>query len=294
MYAKKSILIAALAFVLVPCSYASAQVPESAQKKFQEAAPVEDFGDDSLAYDEAKSHEESKMLTEAAPAEPASDYVADEPYTISDVYIDLKSIPVSKARDQALMQAQRLAYRSLCQRFAVQDNSDKLSDDDIANIVRSFEMQKEQISAARYIGVFKISFKEEAAKKHLFDSKNVFSESASKSGFQAPEPLNKPEEAVLYTPDYMKHENNVPQHTSMFTIKADVAAASSEAWGKIRSKISSIPAVTDIKMEGLGNGIVKINLSFNTSIQNLAQMLSDRNLLLRQVSYDVYEIYEMG
>ena len=317
MYTKKFsfsvyCFIAAMAFVIMPCSYALAQVPA----KFQNPKPTEkasvseeseesseDFGDDSLAYDEAKSYEESKSL-EAASSDSNSEYSGDEPYTISDVHIDLKSLPVSKARDQALIQAQRLAYRSLCQRFAVQDNADKLSDDDIANIVKSFEMQKEQISAARYIGVFRISFKPEAAKKYIFDSKNTssvsaFREDAFKNGFQNSETFPPPKEQSLdripyYLQTSQTMESNAAPHSALFTINAEITASSSDAWTRIKSKISSIPEVTDIKIEGLDNGLVKIKLSFNTSIQNLAQRLSAQSLLLRQISYDVYEIYEMG
>jgi len=274
MHVQKSILIAVLAFLFMPLNGAFAQVPSTAHKTMQQE-------EDDLSYDEAASHAEMQALKEASPAGSISDYVEEEdPYTVSNVYIDLKDVPVSKARDQALMQAQRLAYRSLCQRFGVQDNSDSLDDDAIAAMVKSFEMQKEQISSARYIGVFKILFKEDAAKKRMYADKKDNNENMNNT-FNAP------------MPSMPQNPFNPSYGASMSTIRAEVAAPSSESWGRIKAKIASIPLVTDIKIERLGTGVVKTNISFNGSIHDLAQMLSQQNLLLRQISYDTYEIYEM-
>lgn len=101
-------------------------------------------------------------------------------YTVTDVPADVTADNAVHARDQALTQAQRLAFNQLIDRLGAPTSVvKKLSDDDIASLVKSFEVQNERRSAVRYIGTFTIQFKPNAVRNYLGSKNATYSETHS-------------------------------------------------------------------------------------------------------------------
>ncbi len=89
-------------------------------------------------------------------------------FTVTDVAVDVTADSAAHARDQAFVQAQRQALALLLERLdAGSKAADGLSDDDIAALVKSFEVQSERASSVRYIGAFTVQFKPNAMRTYL-------------------------------------------------------------------------------------------------------------------------------
>jgi uncharacterized protein DUF2066 len=91
----------------------------------------------------------SLMLLAAAPLRAAED----DPYSVT-VSIDATSDTIGKARDQARNDGQRRAFATLVERLSGGNPSTKLAkldDNTLADLVGSFEVANERMSAVRYI-----------------------------------------------------------------------------------------------------------------------------------------------
>ena len=184
-----------------------------------------------------------------------------ESYTVTDVNADVTADTASHARDQAIMQAERTAYSQFCVRMGVPDHSAKLSDDALASLVQSFEVQNERLSAVRYIGVFTIRFKPSAMQKKL--GIPVATEGAG----------------VL------------PQGPAAHLTVA-VQTDSLAAWSQIKLRLGKVPQVAKIDTLDLGRGVSHIDLSFSGSLDDLRQAVTTQGLVLRQNEYGVWELYD--
>ena len=81
-------------------------------------------------------------------------------FEVTDVKVDVTAASSAKARDQAVIEAQRTAFLQLLDRIGARDSFGKsFSDDDIAALVQSFDVQDEHTSSVRYIGTFTVQFK---------------------------------------------------------------------------------------------------------------------------------------
>lgn len=118
-------------------------------------------------------------------------------YQISGVNIDLTDVSAAKARDQAILSAQREAFSKLLERLDLDTGlGDKLSSDDLAALVQNFEVTNERTSSVRYLGVFTIQFRPSAVKSYL----------ASK-GVKVADTRSKP---VLVLPVYVASAGGAP------------------------------------------------------------------------------------
>lgn len=188
--------------------------------------------------------------------------VVTEPFTITDVNVDVTSDSPAHARDNALMQAQRLAYAQLCARLNAADNSAKLSDDDLAALVRSFEVQNERLSAVRYIGVFTIHFNQAAVQKKL----NV-------------------------PPVTVGEVKPVPQGpVSRLTVA--VQTDSLAAWAQIKRRLGAVPQVAKIDTLSLGRGVSQIDLSFSGSLDELTEALTQQGFVLRSNETGAWDLID--
>jgi hypothetical protein len=101
-------------------------------------------------------------------------------YGVTDVAVDVTADSAAHARDQAITQAQRLAFGQLLERLGVDASvGAKLSDDDIATLVQNFEVQNERASSVRYLGVFTVNFKPNAVRAYLGGRSTGFTEQRS-------------------------------------------------------------------------------------------------------------------
>jgi hypothetical protein len=188
--------------------------------------------------------------------------VFSEPYTITDVSTDVTSDTAAHARDKALMQAERLAYKQLCKRFDATDDSDKHNDDEIASLVRSFEVQSERLSAVRYIGVFTIRFNPAAVQK------------------------------VISAPSMPSGEIETTPQSPVSHIIVDVQADSLMAWVQLKRRLGAVRQVSKIDTLNLGRGFVHIDLSYVGLLDDLRRSVTDQGLVLRQNEKGAFELYD--
>jgi Uncharacterized protein conserved in bacteria (DUF2066) len=89
-------------------------------------------------------------------------------FEVTDVSVDVTAASAAKARDQAVIEAQRTAFHEMLDRIGARDDFGKsFTDDDIAALVQSFEVQNEHTSSVRYIGTFTVQFKPNAMRSQL-------------------------------------------------------------------------------------------------------------------------------
>lgn len=94
-------------------------------------------------------------------------------YKVSNIDVDVTAANAAKARDQAILQAQRAGLVQLVGRLGGAEKiATTLSDDDVALLVKAFEVQKETTSAVRYIASFSVQYKPLGI-KNLMDRNGV-------------------------------------------------------------------------------------------------------------------------
>ncbi|MFA5041249.1 MAG: hypothetical protein WC464_06430 [Bdellovibrionales bacterium] len=185
-----------------------------------------------------------------------------EPYTITNVNADVTADTAAHARDKALMQAQREAYKRLCARFKAPNNSDKLSDDDIAALVQSFEVQRERVSAVRYIGVYTIRFNPSAV------------------------------QGVVSAPELPSVEEAPQPQTPVSHIAVSVQTDSLMIWMQYKRRLMAIPQVSKLDVLNLGRGLIRVDLSYVGLLEDLKQAAMERGLVLRQNERGVFELFD--
>lgn len=88
-------------------------------------------------------------------------------YTVTDVPVDITADNAAHARDEAIVQAQRAALAELVEHVGANQSANKISDDDLATLVQSFEVQDEHASSVRYIGTYTVQFRPAATHDYL-------------------------------------------------------------------------------------------------------------------------------
>lgn len=86
-----------------------------------------------------------------------------EPLTVADVIIDKTAKNAVVARNEAMVEAQRVSFQKLAERNMTADafKTLKLPDDKtIMTLVQDFEIKNEQLSATRYVANFTVRFRE--------------------------------------------------------------------------------------------------------------------------------------
>jgi hypothetical protein len=188
-----------------------------------------------------------------------------EGYTVTGVDADVTADSAAHARDQALMLAERAAYVQLCKRLGVADNSDKLDNDTLAALVQSFEIQRERLSAVRYIGVYTVHFNPAAIQRIM----------GTQVAPVAPvsEPKTTPQGPVSH-------------------ITVDVQVDTLATWAQIKQRLSVTPRVVKVDTLTLGRGFVRIDLSYNGELGSLVQAVTDRGLILSQSGNDTFDLFD--
>ncbi|MFH1157783.1 MAG: DUF2066 domain-containing protein [Pseudomonadota bacterium] len=111
----------------------------------------------------AQAYFPSPVPAQAPPTVPA---VTDGPLTVTDIVIDKTDRNAVLAREQAIAEAQRTAFRKLAERVMTPEEIENYAFPDdkvIALLVQNFEIRNEQISASRYVASFTVRFSPEIA-----------------------------------------------------------------------------------------------------------------------------------
>lgn len=84
-----------------------------------------------------------------------------ELFAVHDVAVDATADSAAKARDIARAQGERDAFQRLLERLVLPEDRARLpmvSDDDLTNLIRNFEVQNERTSTVRYLGTYTFRF----------------------------------------------------------------------------------------------------------------------------------------
>ena len=104
-------------------------------------------------------------------------------FTVRDVPVDRTEVTAAAAREAALLDGQRLAFRRLLERLVPQADYGqlpKLSDAQISDLVQNYEVQSERTSAVRYIATLTYRFKPDDVRTLLRTANIPFAETYAK------------------------------------------------------------------------------------------------------------------
>ncbi len=193
---------------------------------------------------EGEPSDESPVVKELpSPSAPSS-----EIYTVADITADVTADTAAKARDKALMQAERAAYSELCARLNMADNGAKMSDDALASLVQSFEVQSERVSSVRYIGVYTIHFKPSAIQKR----QGVSVQAGAVKALQGP----------------VTHLTVAVQTNSL------------AAFAQTKQRLEKVHQVARVDTLSLGTAASQIDVSYSGSFDDLMEGLAAQGLVL--------------
>jgi hypothetical protein len=116
-------------------------------------------------------------------AAPAGAWAAVDPFSVTGVAVDATAATASAARDTALAEGQRKAFRQLLERLTAPADAGRLphlSDAEIVPLVAGFQVQEERTSAVRYLATLTYSFRPNAVRALLRNAGIPFAETASR------------------------------------------------------------------------------------------------------------------
>jgi len=108
---------------------------------------------------------------------------ATDPFSVAGVTVDATAATASAARDAALADGQRKAFRQLLERLttpADHGRLPRLPDAEIVPLVAGFQVQEERTSAVRYLATLTYSFRPNAVRALLRHAGIPFAETASR------------------------------------------------------------------------------------------------------------------
>ena len=106
-----------------------------------------------------------------------------DPFSVSGVSVDATAATAAAARDAALAEGQRKAFRVLLERLAAPADYGRLphpSDAEITPLVAGFQVQEERASTVRYLATLSYSFRPNAVRALLRNAGIPFAETASR------------------------------------------------------------------------------------------------------------------
>ena len=105
-----------------------------------------------------------------------------EPFTVRNVMVDRTGATAAAARDGALLDGQRLAFRRLIERLTLraERRPPTVADARIGDLVENFEVQNERTSSVRYIATLTYRFRAVDVRTLLRNANVPFAETAAK------------------------------------------------------------------------------------------------------------------
>jgi len=108
---------------------------------------------------------------------------ADDVFTVTGVPVDVTADTAAAAREQALLEGQRKAVQILLRRLTLKQDAGSLpvlSDSQLLEVVQGIEVEREKISAVRYLGDITVRFKPDAIRNLLRGAGIRYAETVSK------------------------------------------------------------------------------------------------------------------
>jgi len=119
------------------------------------------------------------LVAGAAAALPVAAQQTPSVFTVRNVAVDQTAATASEARESALADGQRKAFRQLLERLTPRAQHDRLpraSNAQIADLIENFEVQSERASAVRYIATYTFRFNPDGIRALLRRANVPFSE----------------------------------------------------------------------------------------------------------------------
>ncbi|HCM83353.1 MAG TPA: hypothetical protein PKW15_08420 [Alphaproteobacteria bacterium] len=86
--------------------------------------------------------------------------LANAPYVVSGVTVDVTADSAGEARNQAIIEGQRKAFMNLATQLVPGETIPDVTDTQIGNMVSDFRIEKEQFGAKRYVATFTFRFRQ--------------------------------------------------------------------------------------------------------------------------------------
>lgn len=112
---------------------------------------------------------------------PAGAALAQDAFTVSGVEVDVTAANPQAAKDQALAEGQRQAFRLLLERLTQPADHARLPKADGTQYIRDFSVDHERSSATRYLATLSVRFSPAAVKRLLQNANIAYAEPRSKA-----------------------------------------------------------------------------------------------------------------
>lgn len=202
----------------------------------------------------------------------------DDPFTAT-VTVDATADDVAKARDMARRDGQRKALTAVVDKLTGGPGKaklPKLSDNQITDLVASFEVANEKMTAVRYTADYTYHFKPADTQAMLTGAGITLNPPNAPSTGTAtaapPQPGAPP--APGATPD-----NTAPQGPTQ-TLTATLPVDSLEDWIKLRERLAGLPPIKKIDVTSLSRQEATVDIQYAGTLDQLKSSLATIHLSL--------------
>lgn len=184
---------------------------------------------------------------------------AAEPYLITGVPVDVTATDAATARDQAIVEGQRLGLKMLLEQLVGIDRAATIvlpGDEVIGDMVQDFEVEQERLSSVRYIGVLTYRFAAAPVDRLLGKSTETGTDGMSAGG-------------VPFGPTQ--------------TLTVAVPLRSLRDWIEIQRRVAAVPSVRQAIVRSIAHDQGGLDIVFAGDRVLLAQALARNQLTLTEV-----------
>lgn len=197
-------------------------------------------------------------------------------YVVRDVKVDVEAKSAIEARNNALNKARRVAFNVLSTRLLNANEKKSIStasDNDIASMVDSFEINREKQSKNRYLASVNVTFNERAVQTYLGRYSNV---GLPDSYYDTPLPNKEP---VQQHPSNTRqqYEQTFQNNINAIPYKMKVDLRNIRQWVTIQK---TLEAVGNISINSISSNRAVVTLLFSGDASHLQQSLNMKGMQL--------------
>lgn len=198
----------------------------------------------------------------------------DDAFTAT-ITVDATADDVAKARDQARRDGQRKALTAIVDKLAGGPGKaklPKLSDNQITDLVASFEVANEKMTAVRYTADYTYHFKPADTQAMLTSAGVALNPPNAPNAGTAPAAPPAPGSPPAAAPD------NTAAQGPTTTLTATVPIDSLEDWIKLRDRLSGLPPVKKIDVKSLSRQEASVAIQYAGTLDQLKSSLATIHL----------------
>jgi hypothetical protein len=186
---------------------------------------------------------------------------ASDNYIVRNIAVDIEGESATQAREKALNTARRNGFNVMVNRVTNGANTPDADDRTIASMVNNFEINREKLSKNRYLASVNVTFNERAVQAYLGRNTTV----AINDDVSLSPTLNVNRLAKTYQTHQM--------HVGLNGIRQ---------WIRIQTMLNAHPTIASVSIESLRSNMAVINVTYNGSIELMAQDISARGFQILQ------------